>query len=172
MSENIEFSEESLRRIAEEKINFRNTVKIHVWAFILTSIVLVILNLIFTPEFLWSIIAILGWLIGVAEHAAAYQLYANGVLPMAKRGVIFHAIAWGLGIIFLLTVNYLIAGTISWALFPVFFWAVGLIAHLIVYNYYNKSADKVDKGKLLSRKERAIEKEMQKMREKMKSEGA
>ncbi|MBY9006900.1 MAG: 2TM domain-containing protein, partial [Candidatus Lokiarchaeota archaeon] len=41
---------------------------IHIGAYIPTSIFLVVANIIFFPEFLWSVIAIAGWGVGLGLH--------------------------------------------------------------------------------------------------------
>lgn len=161
------FSEESLREIARAKVNFRFSVKIHVGAFIVVSMILLVVNLILSPKILWIIYPFFGWLIGVLIHSVAYIVYARGIFPIAKRGVIFHIVAY-ISVIFLLfLINFLTMPIYPWILYPTTFWGLALIIHFILYFVFYRG--KIDeKGKIKLRKERAIEKEMEKMRKKMK----
>ena len=149
------FSEENLRRIAALKIKFRLSVKIHLVAYILTIVLLISINVLFTPFLLWVIFPIFGWLIGLMMHLTAYMVYARGVYPIAKRGVIFNMVAYVFVIPFLF----------YWFAFPAFFWGLALIIHYIVYlGFFNKKL--YEEGERKSRMERAIEKEIQKMKKK------
>ncbi len=161
------FSDESLRRIAEQKVNFRYTVKIHITIFLIANSLLFISNYIFSPNFLWIVYPFFGWLIGVNLHIVAYLLYARGVYPQVKRSIIVHFVAYISVILFLFIINYIPEGEINWALIPAIFWGVGLLTHLFVYLLYFRK-DIEGKEKIVSRKERAIEKELQKMKIKMK----
>jgi len=177
MNEKVEFSEESLREIAEQKIRYRLGVKIHFAVFILVNILLVIINIFTQPygyRFYWFIFPFLAWFIGLIMHIVAYVLYARGVYPMAKRGVIFHFFAY-------LTVNLLLFAIdtnvwqnftfhrIYWAYYPAFFWGIALILHAIVYSIF-LSGKLTPDGVGKTKKERMIEKEMQKIRKKMNEE--
>ena len=166
------FSEENLRRIAALKIKFRLSVKIHLIAYILGIVLFISINALFTPLILWFIYPIFGWLIGLAIHITAYIVYAKGVYPIAKRAVIFNTIAYIFVNLLLFVINsYTDALLIGikprylWFLYPVFFWGVALIIHYIIYlAFYNKKL--YEDGESQSRMERAIEKEMHKMRKK------
>ena len=94
MNENNAFSEESLRKIAAQKVSFRFSVRIHLTVYILVNVLLIIVNLLFTPGIYWFLFPLFSWLIGITMHTLAYILYARGVYPMAKRGVIFHLISY------------------------------------------------------------------------------
>ena len=164
------FSEESLRKIAQQKVNFRYSVKIHLGIFTIVSILLLIINLIFTPLVLWIIYPFFGWLIGVSMHFVAYMLYARGVFPMAKRGVIFHADAYIFTLLLLTIINFFTFPEFLWVLYPIIFWGVALIIHILIYLIYYSSTKIDDHGKVESRKSRAVEKELEKMKKKYKSE--
>ena len=160
------FSEESLRRIALRKVHFRMSVKIHVGVFITVNILMLLLNLFFTPYFIWMIFPFFGWLIGVAEHITAYLIYARGVYPTAKRGVIFHSIAYIFVMLYLFVLNILFTPFFYWALFPAVFWGAGLVINAIAYFiYYRPSTD--ERGGVRSRTQRAVEKEIEKMKRRM-----
>jgi hypothetical protein len=163
------FSEESLKRIAMRKVNFRMSVKIHIGCFIIVSLLLFTINLLFTPMIWWYIFPVLGWMIGVAEHATAYIVYARGVYPMAKRGVIFHFVAFVFSILFMGIVNYLINPNLLWFLIPTIFWGTGLAIHFISYLIFHRgSVD--DQGGMKSRREKSVEKEILKMKRRMEHE--
>ncbi|MHA1148934.1 MAG: 2TM domain-containing protein [Promethearchaeota archaeon] len=167
-----QFSEEALRDIAAKKVSYRYSVKIHFSIYILVNILLFIINFFTSGMYLdftrlWSLYPLLGWGIGVAMHCTAYLMYANGVYPMAKRGVIFHIVAYLLVILLLAVTNLMTAPAFLWVIYPAIFWGAGLIAHIIVYIIYFRSKITPD-GEAKSKKERQIEKEMEKMKKKMK----
>ena len=163
------FSEENLRRIAALKIKFRLSVKIHLTAYILGIVLLISINVLFTPLLLWFIYPIFGWLIGLVIHLTAYIAYARGIYPIAKRAVIFNTVIFIFVNLLLFVINSytdaLLMRSYLWFLYPVFFWGVALILHYIIYKgFFNKKL--YEDGERQSRLERAIEKEMLKMRKK------
>ena len=164
------FSEESLRKIAQQKVNFRYSVKIHLGVYIVVSVLLLIINLIFTPLILWVMYPFFGWLIGISIHIIAYILYARGVYPMAKRGLIFHLDAYIFTLLFLTLINLVTLPQYLWVLFPIIFWGIALLLHIIVYFVYYSSSKIDEKGKLDSKKSRAVERELEKMKKRYKSE--
>jgi hypothetical protein len=165
MSGNSGFSEESLRKIAAQKVSFRLSVKIHLAIFLVVNILLFIVNFFYTPDLYWIVFPFFSWLIGVNMHTLSYILYARGVYPMAKRGMIYHLDSYIFVLLFLFIINLLTLSGFFWVLFPALFWGTGVIIHIIIYVlYYSGKYKKPDKFK--SRKERAIEKELNKMRKK------
>lgn len=163
------FSEESLRKIAQQKVNFRYSVKIHLGVYIIVSILLLVINLIFTPLVLWVMYPFFGWLIGISIHIIAYILYARGVYPMAKRGLIFHIDAYIFTLLFLTLINLVTLPLYLWVLFPIIFWGIALLLHIIVYLIYYSSSKIDEKGKFDSKKSRAVERELEKMKKRYKS---
>jgi len=163
------FSEESLRQIALRKVNFRMSVKIHAGVYFTGCALLTVINWFFTPEIWWVFYPIFGWLIGFVEHYTSYIVYARGVYPMAKRAVIFHLIAYSFGMMFLFIVDFMTASTFYWAFIPGVFWGAGLIIHIIVYLVYHRGATE-DKEGIKSRRERAVEKELEKMQKRLKKD--
>ncbi|GAH32198.1 unnamed protein product, partial [marine sediment metagenome] len=133
-------------------------------------ILLILINVLFTPTLLWVLFPIFGWLIGLVIHITAYIVYARGVFPIAKRVVIFNTVAYIFVNLLLFVINgytdallIKIKPSYLWFLYPVFFWGGALIMHYIVYlAFYNKKL--YEEGEKQSRMERAIEKEMQKMK--------
>jgi hypothetical protein len=165
MNEASGFSEESLRKIAAQKVTFRFSVKIHFTVFIVVNILLFIINYLFTPEFHWIVFPFFSWLIGMSLHGLTYILYARGIYPMAKRGVIYHMDAFIFVNLLLFITNYMTNPNFYWVLFPAIFWGGLVVLHTIIYiQYFSNSSEEV--GKYTSRKERAIEKELEKMRKK------
>ena len=167
MSENNAFSEENLRKIAAQKVSYRVSVKIHVAIFIIVNTLLYIVCILFTPGLYWIIYPFFSWLIGVNMHLIGYLLYARGVYPMAKRGVIYHAVSFVSVMLFMFIINFTTLSEFYWVIFPAIFWGTAVILHIIIYiHYFSKKAE--GSGKQGSRKERAIEKELEKMRKKQK----
>ncbi|MFX1375991.1 MAG: 2TM domain-containing protein [Promethearchaeota archaeon] len=165
MSVNSGFSEENLRQIATQKVSFRFSVKIHLAIFIVVNILLLIVNFIFTPDLYWIIFPFFSWLIGLNMHTLSYILYARGVYPMSKRGIIYHIDTYIFVMLFLLITNLVTLEEIYWVIFPAIFWGTGVVLHIILYIlYYGNKGE--ESGRQLSRKERAIEKELKKMRKK------
>ena len=159
------FSEESLRKIAEEKINYRISVKIHATAYILVSILLFVINALTTPSIWWIIYPFLGWGVGVVLHFTSYIMYARGVYPWHKRFVLYNIISYGSVMVFLLSIDFVNSGGIIWAYIPGFFWGLAVLAHIIVYFvYYSERMTK--EGKAVSKREKAIERELAKMKAK------
>ncbi|MHA2039175.1 MAG: 2TM domain-containing protein [Promethearchaeota archaeon] len=165
MSLNSGFSEESLRKIAAQKVSFRFSVKMHVVLFIVVNIMLFLVNYIFTPEFYWIIFPFFSWLIGVNMHIIGYILYARGIFPMAKRGVIYHITTFIFVMLFLFVINFVTFPEFYWVFFPAIFWGTAVVLHIIIYILYFSKKVEIS-GKRQSRKERAIEKELEKMRKK------
>ena len=157
------FSEESLRKIAAQKVSFRFSVKIHIAIFIVVNALLFIVNFFYTPELYWIVFPFFSWLIGVNMHTISYILYARGVYPMAKRGMIYHLDSYIFVMLLMFIINIVTLSGVYWVLFPALFWGTGVIVHIIIYVLYYSGNNKKP-GKFESRKERAIEKEMNKMR--------
>ena len=155
------FSEEDLRMIARKKVNFRMSVKIHFGVYVVCCVLFIVLNGM-TISFPWFFFPIFGWFIGVAEHLTAYLVYARGVYPMAKRGVIFHTVAY-ITVIPLLTITNFFWLWYFWVIFPAFFWGIGLAIHIIVYLVFHRVKTHDGDG-LKSKRERAIDKELAKMK--------
>jgi hypothetical protein len=174
------FSEENLREIAKKKVVYRFAVRLHVSIFLIVIILLYFINGLTTPYYWWIIYPLFGWLIGIAEHITAYMIYAKGIYPNAKRGVIFHIIAYIfvnllLFVIFFYNEIYYrrIAMPLpgydpyAWFLFPLVFWGTGLLIHIAVYLIFYRSKAGTE-GIEQSKRERAIEREIEKMKSKFK----
>jgi len=174
MSEEKGFSEDSLRRIAAQKISYRFSVRIHLAVYILVNILLFVINFLTAPPMItfqtsWFIYPLLGWLIGLTIHSASYIMFARGVYPMAKRGVMYHLLAYITVMILLVVNNLQFIPQLLWVLWPLIFWGAGFAIHAIIYMIYFKSKT-TETGEVKSKKEHAIEKEMEKMRKRMKKQ--
>ncbi len=165
MSENSGFSEESLRKIAAQKVSYRASVKIHIAIFIIVNTLLYLVDILFTPGLYWFIYPLFSWLIGVNMHIIGYLLYARGVYPMAKRGVIYHMVSFFSVMLFLFIINFATLSEYYWVIFPAIFWGTAVLLHIVIYFHY--FTEKMEGSeKIGTRKERAIEKELEKMRKK------
>ena len=160
------FSEENLRLIALRKVNFRLSVKIHAGVYVTGCSLLVLINWFFSPEIWWAFYPIFGWLIGLVEHYTSYIVYARGVYPMAKRAVIFHLMAYIFVILLLYVINVLASPSFWWVIIPAIFWGAGLIIHIMTYLVYHRGATE-EKEVMKSRRERAVEKELEKMQKRL-----
>ncbi|MFX0132373.1 MAG: 2TM domain-containing protein [Candidatus Hodarchaeota archaeon] len=162
MSESTGVSDITLRKIAEKRVNFKSSVKIHAAIYLCGNIGLFILNLLNMTR-IWFVYPLFGWFVGVAMHAVAYSLYTHGVTSSAKAGLIYHLTAYVTGMPLLFVINLVTSWTFWWFLIPLFLWPAGLVFHYILYRVYFKT-DSTDKSRVKSRKEKAIEKEFEKMK--------
>ncbi|MHA1279061.1 MAG: 2TM domain-containing protein [Candidatus Helarchaeota archaeon] len=165
MTEPIAFSEETLREIAAQKVIFRYSVKIHAISYIVGNVMLFIINSLVSIHNWWAFYPLFGWLIGLMIHIVAYLVWSRGI-NYGKRAIIFHLVAYTFTMLLLVVVNLLDAGLLSWVFYPAIAWGFGFIAHLLIYEIITHGAP-TKKEKRKSRKERVIEKEMQKLRKKM-----
>ncbi len=62
------------KKKVEEKLGFF----IHLGTYIFVNIFLIILNLTYSPQYLWFIWSILGWGIGITFHGLEVFLFSNG----------------------------------------------------------------------------------------------
>ncbi len=88
---------------------------------------------------------------------------------MAKRGLIFHLDAYIFTLLFLTLINLVTLPQYLWVLYPIIFWGIALILHIIVYLIYYSSSKIDEQGKVDSKKSRAVERELEKMKKRFKS---
>jgi len=163
-----EITEEELRKIAEYKVMFKKSILMHLFWFVAVNIMLVAINLIFSPGYLWFILALIGWpIIGVIMHGTVYVLFSRGVTPGEKRGLIYHIASYVSVIPVLVIINTFTTGDLLWVLYPIFFWGVGLIFHIAIYSMLSSGKTVVD-GVELSKKEAQVERELQRMKTELK----
>ncbi|MFX1395210.1 MAG: 2TM domain-containing protein [Promethearchaeota archaeon] len=157
-------SDQELRKIAEKKVQFRYSVKIHFIIFILVNSLLLLINLL-TSQFFWVVFPFFGWLIGVVIHCLSYILYARGVYPRGKRALLYTITAYSFSMLFLFVTNYITLGVINWALYPTFFAGIGVLIYIFIYLLFF-SAKLSNDGEKKSKIERAVDKEMEKLAKK------
>jgi hypothetical protein len=123
-----------------------------------------------TPDFLWAFYPALGWFIGLSLHITSYILYARGVYPMAKRAFIYHLVAYISVMMLLIAINANIMNytfqMITWVLYPMISWGDALFVHGIIYKMYF-SAKLTKDGEMKTKKDKAVEKEMERLRRKL-----
>ncbi|TFG04452.1 MAG: 2TM domain-containing protein [Promethearchaeota archaeon] len=158
------FSEETLRKIAAQKVTFRYTVKIHLFCYVFVNLILFSINAIVSANNWWAFYPLLGWLIGLAIHATVYWTWSRGI-NYGRRAIIFNFVAWVFGVLLLTVIDFMTAGYFSWVVYPTGFWGLGILVHIIIYALIAKRQQVGDSTKV-SKKDRAIEHEMQKLREK------
>ncbi|MHA1266510.1 MAG: 2TM domain-containing protein [Candidatus Helarchaeota archaeon] len=161
------FSEETLRKIASQKVTFRYSVKIHLICYVSGNLLLFLINVLVSPDYWWAFYPLFGWLIGLAIHAAAYFTWSRGI-SYGKRAIIFNVIAWALSILLLGFTDLMTSGGFSWVQYPVFFWGLGIVVHIVFYYLITSRGRGSTEGP--SKKELAIERELQKMKKKLQSE--
>ena len=69
-------------------------------------------------------------------------------------------------VLLLFVINYVTLGEINWALYPAVFAGVGVLICIIIYLVYFRSKI-TQSGDIKTKKQRAIEKEMERMRQRM-----
>jgi len=176
----VEFSDQSLRKIAEQKIVFRSTVKMHFFIYLMVVALLAFINILLTPRILWFLFPAFAWLIGIVLHFASYLMYSRGIFPNSKRIVIYVFLSYIFTMMLLWVINTVILFEIGaygneistnsmslrqfWAIFPTFFAGLGVLILFIVYEVFLRQ--KMTEEGTKSKKERAIEREMQKIKSK------
>jgi hypothetical protein len=159
-----EISEEDLRNIANFKVMFKKSILMHLFVFLSGMILLVVINYLFTPNYLWYLFTLIGWpIIGVSMHGLTYLLFTWGVDSSAKRSVVYHIASYISVIAVLIIINSFTYATIFWVFYPTFFWGAGLVFHIVIY-YMFLSGKKIVDGVEKSKKEIAIEIEVLKMK--------
>lgn len=136
MSVNSGFSEENLRKIAAQKVSFRFSVKLHLAIFIVVNFLLFIVNFFYSPELYWIVFPFFSWLIGLNMHTLSYLLYARGVYPTAKRGIIYHLDSYIFVMLLLYIINLTTLSEFCWVLFQHFFGVLELGCIFTIYMLY------------------------------------
>ena len=72
-----EFSEESLKLIAKQKIKKMLVVDVHVGVYISTNILLIVINLLTCYGFWWFPWPLCSWAIGLTIHVASYRIWSR-----------------------------------------------------------------------------------------------
>jgi hypothetical protein len=130
-----EFSEESLRKIAKQKVKKRLGLEIHLAAYIGVNVLLLVVNLLTYPKYLWVFWPMCAWAVGIALHVCSYLVWLMGVTG-GRIGVAYHATAYVSANLFLIfawaNIWYLTNFGYPWFLYPLLGWLIALIIHAIV----------------------------------------
>jgi|SRR5271157_3743895 len=153
-----EFSEESLRKIAKQKVQKRLGLEIHAGAYVGVNLLLFVINFLATPAYLWFLWPLCGWAVGLAMHVCSYLVWLMGVIG-GKIGLAYHATAYVSANLFMIFIWSMTGAGFMWFLIPLFGWLVGLIIHAIVVRPKTPS----NKGSWMDAK---VDAEMEKLRTK------
>ena len=173
---NEEFSEESLRKIAEQKVLYRSSLKIHGFIYLSVNSLMMFINIMTNPRYFWFLYPLLGWFIGFGLHFTLYSMYARGTYPKFKRVVIFIFAAYSYVMLLLWVINFNTSNQVGlgiflvdwdifdmWAIYPTVFAGFGVLVIFLIYVLFFK-VNILEDGEPKSRKERAVDKEMQKIK--------
>ena len=152
-----------LRTYAERKVNLKNSLKIHLVVFIFGNVLLFIINLLFTPQYLWAIQSLAGWTIGYFLHVIAYGLYSRPKRITGKTDITFHLITYIIVNGYMLYQN-LITSSFLWVIYPIIFWGFGVLVHALIYYIFYRDVVSPKTGEKVSKFDREIELEMEKMK--------
>lgn len=115
---------------------------VHLIAYTSTIIALVILNITIFTGPLWSVVAALGWLIGLSEHFTIYLCYEKDRFSklnfkgFLKISTYLHLSAYISVAALLIWINLSIGGFL-WFIIAMAGWGIGLGPHLIIENLVN-----------------------------------
>ncbi|MHA1785979.1 MAG: 2TM domain-containing protein [Candidatus Helarchaeota archaeon] len=143
-------NEFEIYKMAEKKVRKRLALEIHVLIFLLVNITLLIINVIFAPLFLWVIIVILSWGLGLVIHAITFFIKKGKVIALA-----IHTSSFIMVQIMLIYINLVFQPNFYWFVFPLFAFLTSLLVHGILYYIYSKEKeDKEDKNWYIKRIEK------------------
>ncbi|MHA1792884.1 MAG: 2TM domain-containing protein [Promethearchaeota archaeon] len=158
------FSEEELKNIAREKILQSLAFKIHAIAFFGVNMALLMINyMINNFSFPWFVFPVAGWFVGIVAHGAYYAGYSRG-MSSKKIGLLIHAATYFSGTFSLFLINYFSWFGYMWFLWPLVFWALGVLSHGLAYKYFGSEQTNSEEKK--SWLERSVESELEKAKEK------
>jgi len=128
----------SLHSVIASTVNVKSSIKkgliFHLALFLVTNLLLFVINIVFDPGTLWALYPAFGWGAALFLHFGAY-LTAN-TLSNHKKSFILHIFLY-LGVnVLLLVIDYISSDKIGWALYPIIFWGAGLIMHGVAYGTY------------------------------------
>ncbi|MHA1734041.1 MAG: 2TM domain-containing protein [Promethearchaeota archaeon] len=154
------FSEETIRKIAREKVKQKIILQIHFVVYVTTNLFLAFINYLTIKDVWWAAYPALGWLIGLGLHAMYYVTYAKGV----ERGKVYfalHAVAFALVNGLLIFTNWNTDSTYWWAIWPLSCWGPALCFHLFftIRNPFSREKD--------SYFDRVLNKELEKIQKRM-----
>lgn len=163
-----EFSTESMRNIAKEIILRRLSLLIHITAYFFVNILLIIINLLTDPTYLWFLWSVTSWGIGILLHIFNYLAFKKGFFSSSgQSGLAYHIVIYVIVCAYLVFVNYFNYFTLGfdtlWVVWAVIPWGFGLIFHFWLHNINRpkKGENPHEKSWL----ERKIKKELGRIRE-------
>lgn len=119
---------------------------LHLTVYIVTSIYLAILNVLFTPGALWSLVAILGWGIGMGIHLILMYITMESKeiekkeVPSVSKGVLFWKWTFIIHLFIYITclviigINLVAGGeNLLLLIFPAIGWLIGVSAHWAIF---------------------------------------
>jgi hypothetical protein len=148
------FHKDEVRLIAKRIIFWRWSLITH---FLIYIVSLVIIGVNITNQgldFLLLIHPAMGWLIGVAFHAAIYYLYSKRIKGFFSITALLHTTVYIITSIYLVILNILFLTGVPWSLFAILGWGIGLGIHLLIM-YSTRKRKQVTKERV-STKEMAL----------------
>jgi hypothetical protein len=159
-----EFSNESMRNIAKEIILRRLSLFIHLTAYIFVNILLIIINLLTDPTYLWYLWSVTSWGIGILLHIFNYFAFKKGSFSSSgQSGLAYHIVIYVIVCSYLVFVNYFTLGLDNlWVLWAVIPWGFGVFFHLWLRGLNKPKRGEDPKNSWLERK---IKKELGRIKE-------
>lgn len=157
-----ELSEDELRAIAKQKFFYKRSFWLHLSLFFIGNLILLIINMLFTPSIPWFLDSLLGWaLIGSIMHLGSYWMFKAGVRSGMSRAVIYNILSYLSVMIFLVYTNLTQTPSYLWVIFPGVFWGFGVLVLIVINAMLPKNGANTKKA--------AVEKEMEKLRARYKT---
>jgi len=139
--------EEKVEKIQEHaKLSSGAVFRLHFMVFLLIMVMLFVINLVFTPSYLWALYPLFSWLIAIILHLS---IILTKNIKSSKRALLGHLATYLSVNLLLIVINLLTSEKLNWAFYPIFFWGIGVLFQAIVYReYFSKKTPEVKEGKL------------------------
>ncbi len=127
-----QYHDDDVRLIAKRIIFWRWSLVTH---FLIYLVSLVIIGIYIANQGLDLLLLIhpaMGWLIGIAFHAAIYYVYLNRVKGFFAITALLHTPVYIITSIYLVILNVVFLPGAPWSLFPILGWGIGLGIHLLI----------------------------------------
>ncbi len=122
------------------------TFKFHLMIFIIVIGMLYIINITTTPSLLWVFYPLFSWLVAICLHLTV--MITKKFKPSTKTLLAHISIYLSVNLL-LGVINYMSSEVLTWVLYPLFFWGIGVLFHGIIYEeFYYKKPPKVKEGKM------------------------
>ena len=148
-------------RMAEKKVRMKLALEIHLIVFSSIMAILFVINILFTPLFLWVIIVLCSWGLGFTIHSLTYFIKQGRNLALLiniSSTLIVETM--------LIYINLVFQPTYFWFLFPLIPFSIGLTLHGIYHVRSLKEKEEEEKNWYLKR----IEKEAARIKHKITEE--